>query len=137
MTGTKYIVVTNHLMSDEQMILFPSTINHSGMAKCMLSLRYPKVVAAGFVDEFMQCYGESMTLRIKSRDIDTIMLHAMLSIDDKKIKLKENKKSLCEEYREKSLCEEYREKSLCEEYCTEVKNCDAKITFHQTFSEKE
>jgi hypothetical protein len=37
----------------------------------------------GFIDEFMQCYGESTTLRTKARDIDTLMLKTMLSIDDK------------------------------------------------------
>lgn len=44
-----------------------------------------EIVSAGFVDEFCQCYGESMSLRIRSRDIDTILLKAMLDLSDKKI----------------------------------------------------
>ena len=84
MTGTKYIVVANDF--DEKMIMFPATINHDQMSKAMERLRFPKVVSAGFIDEFMQCYGESTTLRIKSRDIDTTILKSMLSIDDKDIK---------------------------------------------------
>jgi hypothetical protein len=84
MTGTKYIVVSNDF--DKHMIIFPAIINHDQMAKAMQKLRFPKVESAGFIDEFMQCYGESSTLRLKSRDIDTSILKSMLSIDDKVIK---------------------------------------------------
>jgi len=84
MTGTKYIVVSSDF-SGEQLIMFPSVIKHDKMAKAMKRLRYPNVISAGFIDEFMQCYGESTSLRLKSRDIDTILLKSMLSIDDKKI----------------------------------------------------
>jgi hypothetical protein len=81
MTGTKYIVVSNDNV--EQMIVFPASINHIDMAKAMKRMRFHNVVSAGFIDEFMQCYGESTTLRTKARDIDTLMLKTMLSIDDK------------------------------------------------------
>ena len=84
MTGTKYIVVKN-ASEVEKIIVFPSEIDHIHMAKAMERLRYPTVVSAGFIDEFMQCYGESMTLRKQSRDIDTLVLKTMLSIDDKKL----------------------------------------------------
>jgi len=48
------------------------------------------VVSAGFIDEFMECYGESISVNRKSRkDIDTLMLQTMLSIDDKKIEYDE------------------------------------------------
>ena len=86
MTGTKYVVVANDF--DEKLIMFPATINHDEMAKAMERLRFPKILSAGFIDEFMQCYGESTTLRLKSRDIDTTILKSMLSIDDKDIRFK-------------------------------------------------
>ena len=86
MTGTKYIVVAND-NHYEQMILFPSNLRHDQMARAMKRLRYPHIVSAGFVDDYMQCYGESTSVRRCSRgDTDTIMLKAMLSIDDKDIR---------------------------------------------------
>lgn len=87
MTGSKYIVLSNSI-HDEKMIIFSATINHDQMFQAMKRLRFDKVVSAGWIDEFMQCYGESMTLRTKSRDIDTLLLKTMLSIDDKEITFK-------------------------------------------------
>ena len=84
-TGTKYIVMSN-CIKDEKIFIFSGTINHSDMVKAMKRLRFDEVISAGFVDEFMQCYGESATLHKKSRDIDTILLKSMLSIGDKEIK---------------------------------------------------
>jgi hypothetical protein len=68
MNGAKYIVVTdNPDRGIERFVMFDAGINHNDMAKAMERLRYPHVLAAGFVNEFMGCYGESMTLRLKSR----------------------------------------------------------------------
>ena len=89
-TGTKYIVMSNCIM-DEKIFIFSGTINHSDMVKVMKLgaaarlMAFDEVISAGFIDEFMQCYGESTTLNLKSREIDTILLKSMLNIDDKKL----------------------------------------------------
>ena len=85
MTGTKYIVVSNDVSKIDHMIIFPANIDHSKMAKMMKMLTLCNIESAGFIDEFMQCYGESSSLRKQSRNIDTTILKSMLSIDDKKI----------------------------------------------------
>ena len=85
MTGCKYIVVSNDVLRTDNMIIFPANIGHDQMAKMMGMLTLKNVLSAGFIDEFMQCYGESSTLRKQSRDIDTTILKTMLSIDDKEI----------------------------------------------------
>ena len=87
MNSTKYIIVTdNPDHGIERFIMFDAGINHNDMAKAMERLRFPHVLAAGFVNEFMDCYGESMTLRLKSRgEEDTYRLHAMTDLDDKEV----------------------------------------------------
>ena len=80
---TKYIVVNSHHLPKEQMIIFPAIIKHDEMAKAMGRLRLPNVVSAGFINgEFMQCYGESISLFRKSRPIDTDLLKEIFDIDD-------------------------------------------------------
>lgn len=86
MDASKYIAVAQDEHSMPIFILFPQNINHDTMARAMIRARYPEVISAGFVDEFLQCYGESTTLRIKSKPEDTDLLHQQLSIDDKRIK---------------------------------------------------
>lgn len=89
----KYVVLTNdengHGM--EQIFVFPSNINHVDFAKAMnRCARLPFVVSAGFVNEFMKCYGSSQTLHASSRpEEDTFLLKSMLSIDDKELKFKD------------------------------------------------
>jgi len=91
MINTKYIVVADDHGDYEKMIIFPASIKHDTMSRAMSRARYPKIVSAGFIDEFMKCYGSSMTLNIESRkEIDTIMLHTMLEIDDKKLIFKDD-----------------------------------------------
>ena len=85
---TKYIVCSNGFT--EQMIIFPPTIKHETMAQVMKRARYHECVSAGFIDEFLKCYGESMTVNRKSRgELDTLMLHTMMEIDDKKLVFKD------------------------------------------------
>lgn len=83
----KYIVVSTKPMNEngiEKLVVFDASLNHIDMAKAMSRLRYPFIISAGFINEFMECHGSSMTCRCSARgDIDTIMLHAMLNIDDK------------------------------------------------------
>jgi len=84
MNNTKYIVVNNDSILTEHMIIFPAMISHEAMALAMKLMLLPNVISAGFIDEFMQCYGESFTLKKQSRkDIDTLLLKTMLEIDDK------------------------------------------------------
>ncbi len=87
MTNNKYIAVAQRETSIPIIIMFPGQITHFEMAKAMEGLRLPHVISAGCVDEFLQCYGESYTLRIKSRPEDTDILHRQLDINDKKINL--------------------------------------------------
>ena len=82
--GAKYIVASNDF-SGEMIFPFSAVINHRDMAFAVKKLGYRKIISAGFVDEFMQCYGESTTLKIKSRDIDTILLKCTFEINDKKL----------------------------------------------------
>ena len=94
MTRTKYIVVDNDSILIEHIIIFPAMVSHKSMADAMKLLSLPNVRSAGFIDEFMQCYGESMTLGKKSRNIDTTLLKTMLEIDDKVIMEKDDKRLL-------------------------------------------
>ena len=87
MTNTKYIAVAIREHAIPVIILFPAVINHVDMAKAMKDIGYKVWKSAGFVDEFMQCYGESQGLGLKSKSTDTDRLHTQLEIADKKIKL--------------------------------------------------
>lgn len=84
----KYISVAIDKYSMPIIILFPSNIKHIIMSKAMERVGYPIVLSAGFVDDFLQCFGESITLKIKSKSGDTEILHMQLDIDDKKMKFK-------------------------------------------------
>jgi len=84
----KYIVVKNPL-NDFHMIIFPPLINHWDMFQTINSKFSYEIISGGYIDEFLNCYGSSMTLRIKSRpEEDTEILHQMLNIKDKEIKFK-------------------------------------------------
>ena len=90
----KYIVVGNSIDGriddnyDEIIFPFSRNINHSYMFKLVKRARYDTLVSAGFIDEFMNCYGSSMTLRVSSRPEDTELLHRFFRIDDKKLTYK-------------------------------------------------
>jgi len=92
MNDSKYVVVSNKPMNKggiEKLVVFDASLNHIDMAKAMGRLGYSFIISAGFIDEFMNCFGSSMTCRCSTRgDIDTIMLHEMLNIDDKELKFK-------------------------------------------------
>lgn len=86
MNFSKYIVVGVYGGYDEKMIVFHKDIKHETMANLMKQAGYKTLVSVGFIDEFMKCYGESMSTGASSRgDVDTKMLHKMLSIADKKL----------------------------------------------------
>lgn len=95
-TCTKYIVIGYKDSSGlfnvglEKMIVFPFNIKHSEMAKAMRLFRYDAIVSAGFIDEFLQCFGESSSLMIGSRkEVDTNLLRNMLDIEEKELTFKE------------------------------------------------
>ena len=95
--NTKYIVVGNRLSGNDnygsliniRIFPFHSSISHDAMFRAIKRLRFSTLVSAGFIDEYMQCYGSSSTLRASSRpDEDTELLHKMFKIQDKEIKYK-------------------------------------------------
>lgn len=73
----KYIIVKAGICELETPILFPDTMGHNEIAN---KLGLP-VVSAGFcVAQFngnFYCYGQSVSLGIKSRDEDTEVLNRM------------------------------------------------------------
>ena len=86
----KYIaVVVKNEMAMPLIIIFPSQIKHDTMAYFMKKVGYRKVVSAGMVDEFLQCYGESTSLRCKSKAEDTEYLRIQLGINNKRLTFKE------------------------------------------------
>jgi hypothetical protein len=95
--NTKYIVVGNQLSGDEhhgslinvRIFPFHSSIKHKSMFEVIKRLRFNVLVSAGFIDEFMNCYGSSESLRASSRpNEDTELLHRMFDIRDKELKYK-------------------------------------------------
>lgn len=83
--NAKYIVVGDASMN-EKMIVFPPSLKHETVFNVMKRARFETLVSAGFIDEFCQCYGESVSTYTKSRkEIDTLILKQMLRIDDKKL----------------------------------------------------
>jgi len=81
----KYIVVKNELENVEYIIPFSRKIDHDKMFKAMNRMRFETVVSAGFINEFMACYGSSQTLRTTSRSKeDTKLLRESFQIHDKK-----------------------------------------------------
>lgn len=65
----KYIVIENR--GNESIILFPDWMRHDDVARKMNT----KVISAGMCDlESRQCFGESVSLKIKSRPEDSELL---------------------------------------------------------------
>ena len=92
MNSSKYVVLTADLeYGTEKIFVFDGSIKHKDFADAMKrSVRMPFVISAGFVSEFLTCYGSSMSLGVESRpDIDTLMLHSMLRFEDKEIRFKD------------------------------------------------
>ena len=95
--NAKYIVVGNQMGPDGydnsllNIIIFPfhASISHEVMFKVIKRARFNTLVSAGFIDEFIQCYGSSTSLRASSRpNEDTKLLHKMFNIQDKEVKYK-------------------------------------------------
>ena len=73
----------------EDIFVFPKHIHHDAMMEVLRGiknqthgswkrvLRQP--IAAGFVNEKGQCYGESVTLNLSSREEDTALLNAQMN----------------------------------------------------------
>ena len=78
----KYIMIK--VYAGEEPILFPATMTHSIMARDLGS----EAVSAGFVTPGLKCYGESTSLKIKSRPEDTEILRLRFGLDsDSEIKV--------------------------------------------------
>lgn len=91
MKNCKYVVLSDDKKyGTEKIFIFDASINHKDFARGMIrGVRMPIVVSAGFISEFLTCYGESITLSVRSRpDMDTLLLHSMLEFEDKEIKFK-------------------------------------------------
>jgi hypothetical protein len=81
MWETKYIIHANNIP-----IVFPEIINHSDMARNM-GWKKEDIIGAGFVylgeDYSYTCYGESVSLRVKSRgEEDEKILNRYLGGED-------------------------------------------------------
>jgi len=80
----KYICTVND-EEDEEIFIFPKDVDHDAMMEVVNYLKNQTwgnwrrvrrhVVSAGFVDKDLNCYGESVSLDVKSRgDEDTELL---------------------------------------------------------------
>jgi len=88
-SNPKYIVAANNYLPNGRIFVFHPAIDHRIMYNHIRELGYGEVVSAGFVDEFMQCYGRSMSLSTLSRpNRDTELLKKFFNIQDKDIKYK-------------------------------------------------
>jgi len=69
----KYIIYRGH-MDMEEFVIFPNYITHPNMAFRM-DIRAKLVISAGFVNNWFECFGKSISLKVESRgDIDTALL---------------------------------------------------------------
>lgn len=83
----KYIV-TKKEDGTEEIFMFSRNVPHDCMAETLYDVRNQmrgnwqyicrEPVSAGFVSEKMECYGESETLKLKSRKQDTQLLRKQL-----------------------------------------------------------
>lgn len=79
----KYIAYDTGL--SDTMLLFPEVDKHADIASRM-GLRKDQILGAGFVvfpEGVPECFGESISLEVKSREEDTKLLHFYLSIKPK------------------------------------------------------
>jgi hypothetical protein len=75
---SKYICLEElqyrYLIMDWVILIFPAFIKHIDFAK---KFEKETIISAGFVDlKNQQCYGESNSLKLKSREIDTKLLQS-------------------------------------------------------------
>lgn len=76
----KYVVHEGALATE--IYLFPNFVTHNNFVFNM-NFASEDVVSAGFVSPDLKCYGESVSLKLKSRsEEDTKLLHRMLRIVD-------------------------------------------------------
>lgn len=63
-----------NVIMDYVILVFPPFINHFDFAK---RFKQETIISAGFVDlKNQQCYGESKSLDLKAREIDTKLLQS-------------------------------------------------------------
>jgi hypothetical protein len=74
MKEVKYVIMDSPI-EGEFPILFPSFIKHSFIVGSIQE-KYPgiKCVSAAFMDKDLNCYGKSVSLKIGSRPIDTLIM---------------------------------------------------------------
>lgn len=88
----KYVTFTGY--QGEQIIVFPKVIQHSDFARQVTELSYGGLhpISGGFVANGV-CYGESVSLRMKSRgDADTELLQALAYRDPVRAKQQDDLK---------------------------------------------
>lgn len=79
MRDQKYVVFSTLNEEVEFIVVFPNFINHDELAQGVRKAYYRSnrenriiaPVGAGFINDNLGCYGESLTLGIKSRERDT------------------------------------------------------------------
>jgi hypothetical protein len=69
----KYICV--EIEGLEQIIIFSKGIGHDEMAE-----KFKKILSAGFVSQDWKIYGESISLKIESRERDQLLLDIALNL---------------------------------------------------------
>jgi len=67
MADVKYIRFEKLDDGFDVLVLFPSSVTHATIAESIKA----KVISAGFVSSFGECYGKSTSLNIKSDPMDT------------------------------------------------------------------
>jgi hypothetical protein len=75
----KYVVIEGF---GDEIYIFSPLVKHSQFVDMMGGLRCNNVLGAGFIDENWNCYGESVTLDIKSRGIVDTNLVRMWQFSD-------------------------------------------------------
>lgn len=77
----KYIVVK--VFHEERMFIFDAGLGHDVFYHQMQKLGYDQLVSAGHIDEYMKCYGESVSLFKQSRpEEDTKLLRSFLNMEE-------------------------------------------------------
>lgn len=86
----KYIKTSNLETGEQEIFLFNKNIDHDCMMESLSRIKNTtdvnwkrirrEPVSAGFVDSKFNCYGESVTLKLKSSQNDTPLLKKQLGI---------------------------------------------------------
>jgi hypothetical protein len=80
----KYIIFKQ--INEEMPVIFPSALKHSDVAEAMEKATYgARPVSAGFIMTnysrgILKCYGDSMTLNLPAREIDTNIVNKFLGL---------------------------------------------------------